>query len=444
MVVGSAADTRRRYGLRARLVAGTVLVAMCSIAATAWLSVQSTTGMIQAEQGQNQATVARIYDRVLSYAATHPGWDGIAPVLADLSRETGQRIGLTTGNRVPIAGAFGPDDPPLPSTPAAVADPLAVDITLAPRAADDRIDPRAVGPFRLLPTERAQVKAEAEAAARCVRADGGSATVVESASGRSFVRAPGGLGDCDRTGVAEDSPVRKPQATEAQALLMLNSYLDTCFTDRAARGSPALLTGSGGFVRADEGTDQQLFFECLSWGRHLLLTPYVTPAALLFVSGPAVVGLPAAGTTRIVLAAAVVLVLTVGVSMLLARPVLRSLRVLTSATRRMRSGDRAARADVGARADLTAPDRHGGRPGREAVRGERPAGAAAVRRHPAVPHDRTRCDSRAGRGATGRQPPRTGLPRPRRRRRVHRGHAERGQALAEEQRVARDRLPRRR
>jgi len=43
------AEPRWPRGLRARLLAGTVLVAMCSIGATAWLAVQSTTGTIQAE-----------------------------------------------------------------------------------------------------------------------------------------------------------------------------------------------------------------------------------------------------------------------------------------------------------------------------------------------------------------------------------------------------------
>ena len=352
MVAG--AEPRWPRGLRARLLAGTVLVAMCSIGATAWLSVQSTTGTIEAEQGQSRASVARIYDGVLAYAATHPSWDGVAPVLADLSRATGLRIGLTTGNRVPIAGAFGPDDPPLPAKPAAVADPLAVDVTLDPHAPDDRIDARAVGPFRLLPEERAGVREQAETAAKCLRAKGHTATVVETAAGRSFVRSPGRPADrdCDRAGVAENSLVAKETVTEESAMLVLNDYLATCLKDRAMDAYEVRLTASGGFAVAAPHVDRQAYFECLSWSRRLLLTPYVTPAALLFVSAPAepaVVGLPAAGTVRIVTAAAIVLVLTVGISMLLAGPVLRPLRALTAATQRMRAGDRSARAEVRAR-----------------------------------------------------------------------------------------------
>lgn len=352
MAGASPAEPRRRHGLRARLLAGTVLVAMCSIGATAWLSVQSTTGTIRAEQGESRASVARIYDGVLAYAATHPSWDDVAPVLADLSRATGLRIGLTTGNRVPIAGAFGPDDPPLPAEPAAVADPLAVDVTLDPGAPDDRIDARAVGPFRLLPGERADVRGQAERVADCIRATGGDATVVDTATGRSYVRATGATGDCDRSGVVGNAVVRVPTDTEDQALTVLNGYLESCLHDRAVSVYSAQLTASGGLVPGDPGADRQVFFDCVSWSRHLVLSPYVTPAALLFVSAPsqpAVVGLPAAGTLRIVVAAAIVLVLTVGVGMWLAGRVLRPLRAVTEATQRMRAGDGSARAEVAAR-----------------------------------------------------------------------------------------------
>jgi len=348
---GQAAESRWRHGLRARLLAGTVLVAMCSIGATAWLAVQSTTGTIKAEQGQNQASVSRIYDGVLAYAASHPSWDDVAPVLANLSRETGLRIGLTTGNRVPIAGSFGPDDPPLPAKPSAVADPLAVDVTLNPHAADDRIDARAVGEFRLLPEERTAVLAQVDEMATCMREHGLPATVVETASGRSFVREDPPP-DCDHGRDAKDARTVKPTVTEEMAMSILNGYLGTCLKDRATDAYEALLTASGGFVPSDPRADKQVFFECLSWSRHLMLTPYVTPAALLFISAPAeqaVVGLPAAGTVRIVVTGSAVLVLTVAVSMLLAGPVLRPLRALTAATQRMRTGDRSVRAEVRAR-----------------------------------------------------------------------------------------------
>jgi two-component system sensor histidine kinase BaeS len=338
----------RRRGLRLRLLAGTTLVAVCSIGATAWLSVQSTTGTLRAEQGQNQASVARIYDGVLAYGATHPSWTGVAPVLADLGRQTGLRIGLTTGNRVPIAGAFGPDDPPLPAQPSAVADPLAVDVTLAPKTPDDRIDPRAVGPFRLLPQERDEVRAAAEKQAACLTADGQPAEIAVTESGRSYARSS----RHDRC----DAVTAAPTVTEKLALQVLNDYVGRCLKERAPRSYDVVLTPDGGFQPAEAGADRQVFFDCLGASRRIQLTPYVAPAALLFVSSPpdapTVVGLPAAGAVRIFAAALVILVLTVGVSVLLAGRVLRPLRVLTAATQRMRAGDTSARAEVAARWEI--------------------------------------------------------------------------------------------
>lgn len=351
-----ATEPRWRGGLRVRLLAGTVLVAICSIGATAWLSVQSATGTIKAEQGQNRAAVARIYDGVLAYAATHPSWADVAPVLADLSRRTGMRIGLTAGNRVPIAGAFGPDDPPLPATPTAVADPLAVDVTLSPAVPDDRIDPRAVGPFRLRAGEHDALRRTADAEVACMRAAGQQAEVAETPGGRPYVRsnvAP--APHCDR--MPRGDAVVTPTRTEATALSILNDYLADCLKGHSVRPYQAELTATGRLTFIVATESRQTFFECLGSSRRAVLEPYVAPAALLFISAPAgdarsPAGLPAAGTTRIVGAALAVLVLTVGVSVLLAGRVLLPLRALTAATQRMRGGDRTARAEVRAKWEI--------------------------------------------------------------------------------------------
>ncbi|WP_414942022.1 ABC transporter permease [Amycolatopsis sp. cmx-11-51] len=77
-----AADSPWRHSLKIRLLGGTILVAICSITATAWLSVQGTAGSIQQERGQELATDAHIYDTLLGYAATQPNRDAAGPVLA--------------------------------------------------------------------------------------------------------------------------------------------------------------------------------------------------------------------------------------------------------------------------------------------------------------------------------------------------------------------------
>ena len=66
-----------RKSLLGRLLTVSALVAACSVAATAWLAVQTTSGAIRQEQGQNLTADARIYNTLLGYAATHPGWEGV-------------------------------------------------------------------------------------------------------------------------------------------------------------------------------------------------------------------------------------------------------------------------------------------------------------------------------------------------------------------------------
>jgi two-component system sensor histidine kinase BaeS len=56
--------------LRVRLLVVSILVALCSVTATAWLAVTTTTTAIQ-QQGQLLSDDASIYDTLLGYAATH-------------------------------------------------------------------------------------------------------------------------------------------------------------------------------------------------------------------------------------------------------------------------------------------------------------------------------------------------------------------------------------
>jgi len=350
---------RWRPGLRARLLAGTVLVAVCSITATAWLAAYSATGSLQDEQGRARADTARIYDGLLAYAATHPSWDGVGGVLADLGRRTGLRIQLTAGNRFPIAGAFGLDESALPAQPAAVLDALAVDVTLQPGAPADRIDTRAVGPFRLTPQERDELRSVVEADASCLRGRGIAAQVMTTPSGRSYVS--GAEPECEQVALPGQAAkpaadrIVKPTATENLALRFLGSLLTDCLRDRSVKPYDVALTASGGLIPVAADADRQLFLQCLGTARHTLLSPYVTPAALLFVSTPpgrATVGLSAAGAARIGGAALLVLLLTVGMAVLLSGRVLAPLRTLTRAAQRMRGGDHTTRADVTARWEI--------------------------------------------------------------------------------------------
>src|SRR5689334_25059458 len=124
-----------RRSILVRLLAGAVLIALCSIAATAWLAARSTTVAIQEQQGQALADDAKIYNTLLEYAATHRNWSGVERLVAQLGQETERQIGLSTRDRKPIAGRPVPPD----RKPSAVVYPLQVDPNLA---GGDQIDPR--------------------------------------------------------------------------------------------------------------------------------------------------------------------------------------------------------------------------------------------------------------------------------------------------------------
>lgn len=94
-----------RHSLLARLLAASVLVAICSVSATAWLVVRGTSGAIRQEQGRELADDARIYEGVLGYAATHSSWTGVEQLVRDLRDQTGRLITLTTLDRHPLASS---------------------------------------------------------------------------------------------------------------------------------------------------------------------------------------------------------------------------------------------------------------------------------------------------------------------------------------------------
>ncbi|MBO3681412.1 hypothetical protein [Streptomyces sp. NEAU-YJ-81] len=129
-------DVPLRRSLLLRLLAVSALVSACSVAATAWLAIQTTAVAIREERGQALADDTRIYDSLLGYAARHPRWDGVGPTVRALARETGHRIIVTSDGRQIAdsqSAARLPYRPPDKAT--AVIDPLAVSPDLLPDSA---------------------------------------------------------------------------------------------------------------------------------------------------------------------------------------------------------------------------------------------------------------------------------------------------------------------
>lgn len=380
-----------RKSLFARLLAVSALVAACSVAATAWLAVQTTSGAIRQEQGQNLTADARIYHSLLGYAAAHPTWDGVGKTVRDLARQSGRRITLTTERRNPLADSADPaTSAALPAQASAIVDPLSVDTALAAETAGasgapaDRVDPRAVGPFRLPDSERTELQQIADRTVACLSAAGIASDVVRSASGRPRIQVVGN--DPDRvqgTRCATDA-LDSPTATERKALKALNQLADACLKRQArtgvrlkldlswgqapepmpAQAVPSELPSSAASpvptsvpstpsrdfpgtrpsVVAGNGEDDRAIATCVGTARREQLGSYVASPALLFIGdtgGTTVPGfdLSPANTARIAGTAALVLALTVGASVLVGARLVRPLRALTGAAQRMRDGE---------------------------------------------------------------------------------------------------------
>lgn len=383
-----------RRSLLGRLLAVSALVAACSVAATAWIAVQTTSGAIKQEQGQNLTADARIYDTLLEYAARNPTWDGVGATVRELARESGRRVALTTQSRQPLAdSASGAAAPPLPPQASAVVDPLSVDTVLAARGADgqgaaaDRIDPRAVGPFRLSAADSAALRHKADIQVECLNRAGIASDVVVGASGRPRVQIVGNdperaLGTrCD---LAElDTPTR----SERKALDALTELADACLKRQGREGvrlnndlswgdpAPAVVPGTSGPVVPQPapapapgdappqepgssaegpertGENDRAIASCVGTARSEQLSSYVASPALLFIGdegGAALTGfdLSPANTARIAGAAALVLALTVGASVFAGARLVRPLHALTGAAQRMRDGEEPASVPV--------------------------------------------------------------------------------------------------
>jgi two-component system sensor histidine kinase BaeS len=146
--------------LLVRLLAGAVLIALCSIAATAWLAARSTTVAIQQQQGQALADDAKIYNTLVGFAATHRSWSGIGKEISKLALDTDRQISLTTRDRRLISGR------PVPATqtPSAIVWPLDLSTGLGgtPTDATGQIDSRVVGPFKLSDAARSRLDGVAQ------------------------------------------------------------------------------------------------------------------------------------------------------------------------------------------------------------------------------------------------------------------------------------------
>jgi two-component system sensor histidine kinase BaeS len=287
-----------RKRLLVRLLIASVLIAVCSVAATAWLAVETTTRALREEQGQVLADDMDILARLSGYAATHPEWRGVEETVRSLSARTGRRVALTTPDRRTIADS-APPGTSLPPRAAATVDPLRTDTYTDRGAQRSGIDPRVVGPYLLPVGERARLDKLAVVRQQCFARNGYEKTIVQTPSGRPVLTdADGAVGGDYVPDECADGKLNTATPTEEKALADLMERSRACLEKRGLRTGPGLFVGvdvteqpiSTRYLMgkvAEPGDDEALREAegCAADARRAQLDPHVAPLAHLFLGG---------------------------------------------------------------------------------------------------------------------------------------------------------------
>ncbi len=121
-------------------------------------------------------------------------------------------------------------------------DPLSVDTVLAARGADgqgaaaDRIDPRAVGPFRLSAADSSALRRKADDKVACLNRAGIASDVVVGASGRPRVQVVGNDPERAQGTRCDLAALDAPTRSERKALDALTGLADACLKRQGREG----------------------------------------------------------------------------------------------------------------------------------------------------------------------------------------------------------------
>jgi two-component system sensor histidine kinase BaeS len=347
-----------------------VVIAGCSIGATAWVAAASTSVNIQERHSEDLNAAADIYDTALGYAATHQSWDGVEAVLDPKAARYDRQIFLDTPTKLvyPEGAGLRGD-----LKPAALVNPLEVVPLPGAGKAGRTIDPRAVGPMRLTEPERLAIRRSTERFVDCLRRQGRDARVRELPTGRAVAEVDGSVvGPAVVPGPpaakVEPTPANPPTRAPDQAEPCSQAPVEQTATEQRA-GAELLALVNDCLRRQDQTpvagevldpaalgaeSDDPVFRNCVDTARREQLAPYVAPPATLYITGQTDTelspGLSAEAKTRIALLALLIGALTVAAGAFAASRIVRPLRDLTTAAKRVGGGDRSARvstADTG-------------------------------------------------------------------------------------------------
>ncbi|WP_434449075.1 sensor histidine kinase [Lentzea sp. E54] len=319
-----------------------LVIAACSIAVTAWLASQATTGAIRQEQGEALATDAQIVDELLKYAATHKNWDGAWSEVDGVAQRFDRRIALTDRDGRKVLDTGNDTAPPLPVTPKALIDPLNV---------NGKIDPQAVGPFKLTDEEYRTLHAYAEQLPQC----NNKIEVVDAPNGRPRLSSlePGHFtlwDDCE-AGERLYALTETEKAAYGQLQQLFTECLGRLYPNAQVDRTPSPVRLDWEYTIIRDAPPQTV--GCMDSARREQLRPFVAEPVNLFLTSPtgaepASIDLSTTGATRITLVALGILAIAGFASWVTATRLVRPIRALTAATKRTAEGDRSARVDGGA------------------------------------------------------------------------------------------------
>lgn len=343
-----------RRSLVARLLVASATVAMCSIAATAWLATRTVTHSLQQEDADTLAKDGSIYRGLLSYASTHPSWVDVQQLAGSLSESTGLQITLVAEDGTLLSETAR--HPPLPAKPTAIVDPLAVDLAFVSDASSGQVSPEAIGPFRLTPDEQRELRTAAAALLSCLQDRGGSGTIQTEANGRPRLEtANASLRKSCSTGTTDVQD--RTTATETKALSDLQYLVNTCLVHQHVAPVWLQLDYSWSRTVTRPASDDVPVPGCIATARRQQLAPFVAPAALLYISGSSTgatrFDLNRGNQRRVVAMVLAVLVLVVGITIIFGTRMVRPLRNLTRAAQEMAAGHASVRVDISGNDEIT-------------------------------------------------------------------------------------------
>jgi two-component system, OmpR family, sensor histidine kinase BaeS len=109
-----------------RLIALSLGVAVMAIAATAWITTQSTSERLRGTFERTLEGDSFVYQRLIAYGQENESWDGVGGLVDELAARIGNRVALTQPDGTVLAdsAAAEGETPALPSTPTAEVDPM--------------------------------------------------------------------------------------------------------------------------------------------------------------------------------------------------------------------------------------------------------------------------------------------------------------------------------